>query len=74
MQPYTVEILRRDEDPVLVAASHLHDPRAAWRYLEGLAHQMSEDIDARIRVRNSAGEIIIFTGVMTLLASIERRP
>jgi hypothetical protein len=76
MPVFSFEIAQEGKPPFLCQDQSLADITAAWRQVEGLAVMAKDSPGASIQVRNAEGRIIIFTGVATALATIEkcRRP
>jgi len=72
MKAFTFEIVRQGERPVIAMVMTLADDRAIWCQVEALALQLKNGDGALIRVRNPEGEIVVRTGVVTALASIEK--
>ena len=72
MTEFTFEIVRQGERPVIAKVMTLADDRAIWCQVEALALQIKNGDGALIRVRNPEGEIVVRTGVVTALASIEK--
>jgi hypothetical protein len=72
MSPFTFEIVRQGDRPVIAKVMTLSGDRAIWCQVEALALRVEDGDGASIRVKNSKGEIVIRTGVATALASIEK--
>ena len=76
MPVFSFEIAQEGKPPFLVQNQCLPDIATAWCQVEALAVTARDFPGASIQVRNDEGRIIIFTGVATALATIEkcRRP
>ncbi|WP_294531882.1 hypothetical protein [uncultured Rhodoblastus sp.] len=76
MPVFSFEIAQEGKPPFLAQDQSLADISAAWCQVEALAVMAKDSRGSSIRVRNAEGHIIIFTGIATALATIEkcRRP
>ena len=76
MPVFSFEIAQEGKRPFLEQDQSLADIAAAWCQVEALAVMAKDFPGASIQVRNAEGCILIFTGVATALATIEkcRRP
>jgi hypothetical protein len=76
MPVFSFEIAQEGKRPFLEQDQSLADIAAVWCQVEALAVMAKDFSGASIRVRNAEGCTLIFTGVATALATIEkcRRP
>jgi hypothetical protein len=76
MPVFSFEVAQEGKPPFIVQDQSLDDIAATWCQVEALAVTAKDLPGASIRVRNAEGCTIIFTGVATALATIEkcRRP
>lgn len=86
MPVFTFEIVRDDEAPVIAdvlilpdepamscrTEAWLSNERAIWCRVEALALRIENRDSAYIRVKNSEGATVVWTGVATARASIEK--
>ena len=72
MPGFTLEIIWQGKSSVLTRVLRLSDERPIWCQVEALALRMPNRACAIILVKNSEGETIVRTGVVTALASIEK--
>jgi hypothetical protein len=61
--PFTFEIIRRDETPVVVNVLPLSGSLAIWCQVEAVALRIEHSDGVYIRVKNPKGETVIRTGV-----------
>lgn len=73
MPKFIFEIVRAGEAPEVVDERSLADFAAAWCNVEMLAFKLRRiDVGAFIRVKDSGGRIVAFTGISTALLSYEK--
>ncbi len=72
MPQFVFEIARLEGPPVSAHALSLPDCRSAWCHAEALACEHKDSFDSCIIVRDERGGVIIRTGIVTALASIQR--
>jgi len=72
MPVFTFEIIRQGDAARAAHVLTLSDDRAVWPHVEALALRIQNPDNTFIRVKDSAGAIVVRAGVATALASIEK--
>lgn len=72
MPQVAFEIARRDGPRVLVRELSLPDYRGAWCHAEALAREHKDSLDSYILVKDENGDVIIRTGIVAALRSIQK--